>query len=542
MKFSSPHQSEAGIIGSLYWEWETTHSNAIIEKASSLLGISADAVYRRFADYNGGRVRQRKKPEKSQVTQWTKLLWQVKKSPPKDVGDLPTHTALQLALKNQQLPEEAGKISIATYNRTARELGINKEEKKVQRFQARHPNEVHQFDVSGSNYFYVKRRENNDWILSLYSHSQRYKNKPKNENMRVWLYGLTDDHSGYWVGQYRVAIAEAAHDALEFLWWAWGKDKDPRIVFRGIPWTLYMDQGPLVKMTEVKKFLQNCGVKPYPHMPGSPQATGKIERPWRTIWQGFEKQFFALPDWKNFEISLSELNKRFINYILEYNQRAHRFMKFLTKEQTWLRINEKGGVMDIPRDAFRRVYLPHKRKVGTDGFISYKGIIYEVKDIWDEWIWVYEGLYDGSLIAEDMKGNKHKVILATIPAFGQFKSEKEPEGMKIREKKEEGRGTIKKLMYEKEESHEVEQVISEAEDKIKSAGKIKVEDPFEQFRIFRDKDEARREIARLLERPISSLGGDTEKALEQFLDETLDKDRIRDVAMELRGAILKGGL
>ena len=322
------------------------------------------------------------------------------------------------------LPNELiGKES--TINRVSRELKLNKKTRRFQRFQAEHPNELHHIDASSSKFFYVYRETGDgDYILKLHSGMKRYKNKPVPIRLRPWVYGLCDDHSGYFVAKYIVAYGESAADNLEFLQWAWSKTEEKGLF--GLPDKLKGDLGPMMRGPAARNLFERLGIDIDSSRPGGKEAHGKIERPWRTNWQRFESTFFACPDCRKFEITLTDLNRRFYNFLEELNDRPHRYEKAITRSQAWQKINYRGGAVAIPENALSTVARRYKRTVGTDGCFSLDGDIYEVKGLFDAKVFVYQGVFEDKLIVEDRKtGVKHEVKEFSPNPIGTYTAHKE---------------------------------------------------------------------------------------------------------------------
>src|SRR3990172_7116710 len=76
------------------------------------------------------------------------------------------------------IPPELGRLSESTLRRYAKALGLLQEERRVSRFQAERPNQVHQFDVSQSAFFRVDRLLPDGDVLLVMHPTAEYKNKP----------------------------------------------------------------------------------------------------------------------------------------------------------------------------------------------------------------------------------------------------------------------------------------------------------------------------------------------------------------------------
>jgi len=396
------------IIEQVMHDWRDADRGAktgAIKKWAVLLKCSYSKLYRQLPIPKRTRKQEAQRPE---YRAWAEIVAQVKKRPPEEGGEISTDQAVELAVRAGHIPEEAREVGIGTFDRIMREMGFSKKGKRHVRFQAGKPNEAHHFDASSSKFLYihkeVKGSNGEDYVLRLHRPAKHYKNKPiPCDKLRPWLYGITDDHSGLFMARYTAAKGESMADSLSFLQSAWAEI--------GIPEQLLADQGVLKKGLPSSEFIQRLDVALPECNPYAKTAHGKIERPWRTVWQRFEKPFFAIKDWQKFEITLSELNRQFsIFQAQDYNQRAHRFEKDITREQAWKRIQLHGGIVALPEDSLATVARRAKRKVDAAGLLQYPGGPYEVKGLHDAWVYVFEGVFEDRLIVQCIEsGDKVEV-------------------------------------------------------------------------------------------------------------------------------------
>jgi len=221
----------------------------------------------------------------------TRIVYQVKFRVPDSTTPLSTDQAYAVARKNNLLPEDAPLFTVGSLNRCARELQLNKTRRRLQRFQAERPNQLHHVDASTSQFLHVvKALPDGDYLLKLHEgSSQNYKNKPLLIKMKLWIYGVVDDYSGCLAARYMAAASESAADNLDFLVWAWGKTDDKTL--HGLPESIKGDKGPMMRGKMAEDLFARLHVAIDPSEPGAKDSHGKIERPWRTLWQRFEKQF-----------------------------------------------------------------------------------------------------------------------------------------------------------------------------------------------------------------------------------------------------------
>jgi len=407
-------------------DWQNASFGAkttVVDKWAESLGCSNQKLYRLL---DIGRHRKKGDYKIDGLKEATEILAQVKKNLPKDAGELSTDQALKIAVDNGLIPKSMEGVCVSTFDRVMRDLELNKRTRRVQRFQALYPNQLHHHDASSSEFFYVARKlPDGDYVLKLHMSSKGYKNKPVPIRLRPWAYGLTDDYSGYFLGRYTVAEGESMIDSVNFLEYAWKKNGERP--FFGVPDRIKCDHGPLGKGHAAKEWLDRLGVEKEKSVPYRKEAHGKVERPWRTVWQRFERPFLAQSDWKNFEITLSELNRRFMIFLLEdYNESSHRYETDITRFEVWQRINLHGGARDLPENAIATLARRESRKVGADGCFSLDGVVYEVPGLHDAWVWVYQSISDGRLVVENKStGEKYPVETFAPAPLDQFKGHRD---------------------------------------------------------------------------------------------------------------------
>ncbi|MFZ2948070.1 MAG: hypothetical protein WA003_01175, partial [Desulfuromonadaceae bacterium] len=212
---------------------------------------------------------------------------------------------------------------------------------------------------------------------------------------------------------------------------AWSQTPDKEMF--GLPEKIKGDHGPMMSSDGIPEWFERLGIAIDPSQVLNKDAHGKIERPWRTMWQRFELPFFAESEWKKFEISLHELNTRFQRYQQEYNEKAHRFERTITRRQAWQRISKYGGAVALPEDAIRSIVRRHARKVDQAGCISLDNNIYEVKGLHDAWVWVYEGMFADKIVVVDQKtGLKYEVENFTPNRLGEYSEAPETTYQQVR--------------------------------------------------------------------------------------------------------------
>jgi hypothetical protein len=354
-----------------------------------------------------------------------RVVAQIKARPPEHKGQIVTTDAIKLALENEKIDARFADVHPATFDRVIRDIGANVQRRRVSRFQADYPNQLHHVDGSTSSCFYVyKQMPDGEYIYRIHKGLKDYKNKPVPIRLRPLIYGVADDNSGKHLARYVAALGENALDNIDFLFWAWS--------ILGVPEWLKGDKGPMMSHTDAKAFLDLWDIKLDDSTPLNKDAHGKIERPWRTMWQRFELPFFAESEWKKYEVAESELNRRFGIYQAEYNSWPHRYERGFTREQVWKRISLRGGVVTLPENALEIYTRKVERTVGQDGCFSLDSVIYEVKGLHDAKAWVYRGVYvDKLVVVHQETGEKYEVVDFKPNGFHEFTAQKETEHQKV---------------------------------------------------------------------------------------------------------------
>lgn len=447
---------DPALLNEMYCRWQAAPGgwkSYTVQNQADTLGITYGTLYKMYRRMGFKMPQRKEKRTKGQprTEGLVEMAEQIAKIyafiPPRAGRKAPLEDAIQKAFENGMLPEKARYISVSTFARIIRERGMLNTEGVVLRFEAKTPMEQVQYDVSGSEYLYVVDPGNGDPILRVRSHKS-YKNKDRFENLRVWYHAMIDDHSRYWLAMPFVAAGEASEEAVKFCKWAFARKEDERIIFRGLPDRIYMDNGPLAKSEATRNFFERqLGVEIKTHEPESPSDTGKIERKWRQLWSNFEvPEFLMDPHWDKREYRLSEVRAKLMNYIVELNARKHPNMACSTVD-AWRTVMRTGGVIDVEESAFDRAFKRDKRQVGKDGIFSLENEKYFVKGLLDAWVWVYRGIIHGAetavgtrstvslqnMVVEDCLTHKrYDVVPFEMPGLDEIRRDKMPEGVRIR--------------------------------------------------------------------------------------------------------------
>ncbi|MDD5107598.1 MAG: hypothetical protein PHC49_18540 [Desulfuromonadaceae bacterium] len=422
---------EPHIAAQIVTAWQDAprnHKTAIVEKWATICDVSVHTIYRALPSN-----RQRKKGarKRADIETVARAIAVIKNSPPDHRGVISTEDAIKIALINSKIPADYADVHHSSIDRVIRDLGLNSKRRRVERFQAEYPNEMHHVDASSSNCFYIsKALPDGDFLLRLHRGNKDYKNKPiPVDGLRPWIYGMTDDNSGCHCCRYVAAKGEQATHNMEFLAWAWWQQPDK--CFWGVPshpsadkrGKIKGDHGPMMESPIAKDFFERCTVEIDPSAVLNKETHGKIERPWRTLWQKFELPFFAMSDWKKFEITMSELNSQLINYSIDYNEMPHRYERKLSRRQMWERISLHGGVVILPDDALETIAKSDtKRLVNQEGVFWMDNKPYEVKGLHDAWVKVIIGVFDKKMVVQDLADGKTYEVAGFVPnKLGEYK-------------------------------------------------------------------------------------------------------------------------
>jgi hypothetical protein len=500
------------------------HTTQTAQRWADIFGVAYSTMYRIANVANRVRKGAAKNPE---LVKWAEIIFKLKKTPPDGAGELSTEDAVASAIAKGMLSADAALINVSTYNAIARNKGWNQTTTRRVRFQAERPNQIHHFDASTSKYLYIaKRYPDNDYLLKLHRPGMMgYKNKPiPCDSLRPWYYGLVDDNSGVSLARCTAAPGESSGDSLDFLAWAWAQ--------MGICDTLMADEGMLRKALASSSFLERIGVELPSSGPYRKEAHGKIERPWRTLWLKFELVLYAeCADWHDFEITMSELNRRLQIYLEDkYNQMPHRFEREFTRRQVWERISWQGGIVKIPETALATVARRAKRKVDVFGNIELNGATYTVKGLHDAWVWVYEGVFENRLVVQDIEtGKKYDVVDFKPLKAGEYQASPEtPHQKLIKEAIDIPEGAL----YTKPKAKE-----KRADNVLTAPIRVQereIDDPFQTDR-YRTIGEAMDELTGIIG---TGLSGEERGMVEELINNNgLHKLYVRDLAQEIRGEL-----
>lgn len=411
-------------------------------------------------------------------------------------------------------------LSKRNYNLWLKRLGL-REARGIVRFQAAHSNQVHQVDVTGSDYLaVVADLGGGEFLLRRRNPRERLKKVPDQERLRLWSVAVKDDFSGLFASQYVVAPGESAVMVREILDQVW-RGIDAAHPLRGLPEILYCDNGPFAKHGSTLPYLSEqtgVGVELKVHMPYRAQATGKVERVHQFQKARFEMQFLASRE----EWRLSEINEMVISWAIECGQLAHRYLG-MSRADAFL-AGLEGPVRLPSAESTRNAFTTLRRVAGLDGLISVDSVRYLLPNAMrNRRVIVYRNA-TGELRVEDPLTNEviTPEVWAGPRAYGDFESR--PETQMDRTAKERDRGMWGELRHEQANAAAAKTVpfVAGLADEEKST-------PFTDAPQFRDKFEAKTWLAKSLGIGLYKFKNEHPQLwaeLEELLSRTLNREEI----------------
>jgi hypothetical protein len=416
MKLPASERAEIVKLSGLLERAAWGHRQALVAQAATDRGVSAGTIWRWLQEVRGRR-RTRKCGSRTAdcgldngISPVAMAVAQVKQKVLRNGRTMSTERALQ-QIGMAAVLETGEVISRATIDRQIRQARLLTptiiHEKKI----SERPNDMHQFDVTGSKVLYVKEKgTDGDWILE--TRSRRFRRNQAAERMGLWIYGVVDDYSRVRYCQYVVAGGESFEDGKYFLSRAWGGD--PRCELRGLPRELNCDYGPLRHSERGQHLMESLGVAFTPRMPESPNTGGKIERVWPDVFRDFES-LFDMCD--NTQIALHALNDELCAWNAERNRRAHPDCPSLTRLESYASLSP-DSVRYFPEEIADAIYSEHVRVIDEFSRFRYRNCWYRVPDRWTASpaectsnVDVIES-YDGRILARNVR--TQEVIAAPI--------------------------------------------------------------------------------------------------------------------------------
>lgn len=186
-------------------------------------------------------------------------------------------------------------------------------------------------------------------------------------DQELLLASVVDDRSGVLYQEYFSSNGENALMALRCLFNAMAPKKQK--ILQGIPKMLYLDNGPVAKSLIFRRVMEQLGIQILPHLPQgkdgrrtTARSKGKVERPFRTIQDGFETLYhFHKP----------QANEWLWNYLAHYNTMQHRSGERSRLEDWKEKLPAEGYREMCNWERFSQIARePSERYVGKDACIN----------------------------------------------------------------------------------------------------------------------------------------------------------------------------
>jgi len=266
-----------------------------VGRMAELYGVSVSSVYRQLRDLNrpkrlcrSDRGTPRCLPQ-ADMERYCEIVAALKIRTENNKGHkLSTNRAVELLEDfGVETPDgfvkvPKGLLKVPTVNRWLRALGYDRPRMTrgpaAVRFEARHSNDLWQFDMSPSD---LKEVDQPIWV------------DPERGRPTLMLYSVIDDRSGLAYQEYRCVYGEDAESALRFLFNAMAPKEDT--LLQGRPGLLYLDNGPVARSIVFQTVMHQLGINWRTHMPKdsdgrrvTARSKGKVERPFRTVKEAHE--------------------------------------------------------------------------------------------------------------------------------------------------------------------------------------------------------------------------------------------------------------
>lgn len=498
----------------------------LVEEFSTLFGVTPSTVYRQLrktVDFSHNKRRDFNQPRalsSDDLLMYCRLIAALKiRTTNKNNRHLSTPKCIEILEEHGVetisglIKAPAGLLKKSTVNRYLTQWGLAHNtmlsvEPVVVRFEAEESNDCWQFDFTPSD---LKQLENNN-------------------GKKLFIASVTDDKSGVLYSEYVESSGEDALTALKFLFRAMSAKQIPGFFFQGIPKIIYTDNGAFARSAIFKRVLSCLGIELKTHMPRNSdgrrttaRSKGKIERSNRTVKESFETLFhFHQP------ASLTQANEWLMNYLRQYIEMPHRSEKS-TRIQVWLNYLPGSGYRQMCTwEIFCQfVREPETRLVGSDACVSIDGIAYQLlPDMAGNEVIILHGLLDNEVYAEfnEQKMGPFYPSSGPIPLNSWRKHTK----TKTEKLSDDIAGLAKSIsvplsVLAGKDTQTIEQL-----EKARAITKNQSFIPFENEKnlVFVDKLEAKQAIARLLGRPLAELLPQQLIAINQILDESLNKDQV----------------
>lgn len=226
--------------------------------------------------------------------------------------------ATMVVRANPEIYGEMPEISLGTVRRYLRESGVSRRQAQTSRityrpFEADFPGQIFQFDISGVKERWMDIKTRSIHKVSGLEVSKNHSNR-RCDRVPVWKFSLIDDKSRKkFVRFVAVGKPNTVH-VVDFL-------KEAFSVM-GLPLMLYTDNDGIIVNKRTRRgasflneaFSDSGGFALVQHLPGNPQATGKVERMHQSI-EEYEKLIGVKVEFGS-EPTIDQLNQ-FADFICE---------------------------------------------------------------------------------------------------------------------------------------------------------------------------------------------------------------------------------
>ena len=386
-------------------------------RLAEFYGVSPSTIYKIAKIGGTPRKREADHPE---YRGWVKIAVVIRDRPWRQKGQavprkrrLPLDVAIRIGLESGELPKEAAGMPLSTAHRLVDEMNLKPTEKPGQRIEADYPMQALLIDYSTSENLVVDSPDGEDWILRLHDKpwsADGYKNKPlKPHRQRLGVYALWDICTGCTIARYVVGKGENALDAMKFLAWALGKNKDPRLVVQGLPDDLWSDQGPLAKSKVAAGWFDRLGIALITGAPYDKARMGGVEQSHRRRWDWELSLFYRDAD----TIRLSELNERLNEYTVERNGKSRSRTEVDGRSPScadaWVALTNarpKDNPLQLfPDNAIETLAREAWRWIDSNGMVRWDNVHYEVEGWRNRWVIARQAIdRSGDLVLESADG------------------------------------------------------------------------------------------------------------------------------------------
>lgn len=403
------------------------------QELASRYGVSTDTIYT-----NSKSVRPKRQPRADRGSRRAHLL---EHDGLKLTAALVTKHKMSpaLAMEVAQMNGKDVPYSVGSVRRILRENGLSRDQARIEcrphrRFEATRPGQMFQIDATGlkTRWLDTKTRK----LLKI-TELEVSKNHPNTSSRRcpVWALTCVDDYSRRIYTQFFACDRLTQIEAIEFVLAAFREMGVPEILYTDNDKVLIGKRMQRVEQLLNKMFEDSGGFRLDQHMPGNPQATGKVENAHKFI-EEFEKVIAVMPT-----PNLVDLNRLGKVFCTRKNNQVHR----TTGVAPILRWREGWGAIRVPPSGILDEVMTARDLenvlVRSDVCLEIEGQVWQlpferpyvdwaasgkkVRVIWPpkhEYFWILEA------------DEEHEIekILASAHQVGQFKAVPETQSQIIR--------------------------------------------------------------------------------------------------------------